>query len=247
MRRTILVSISVCLTLLAAGPGDAAKKAKPAKPVTAGATAMGSIRGTVVLHGRIKKVKKKFNPYADIYGGGAGKQAGKSDEPGHLCVYLEGEAGSFPPPAEHAVLDQQDRAFTTDLLPILVGTSVDFTNHDRIYHNVFSYSEPQKFDLGRRGAGEMRTVVFDKLPPRGPGVLLVNCEIHTNMHATILVLRNPFWAVLPETGGAFEIRNVPPGTYTLTGYQGSLKPLPVTVKVTAGQSAQAELVMQGED
>jgi len=233
-----------CSFLLVIGSDAVAKKNKAA---TASVAGMGSIRGTVAIKGKIKKVRKKFNPYADIYGGGAGKQAGKSDEPGHLCVYLEGGAGSFPVPAEHAVLDQQDRAFTTDLLPVLVGTAVDFTNNDRIYHNVFSYSEPQKFDLGRRGAGEKRTVVFDKLPPSGIGIILVNCEIHANMHAAILVMRNPFWAVLPETGGPFVIDHVPAGTYVLTGWQGTLKPKPVSVTIKPGQEARMELTMQGEE
>ncbi len=241
--RMKLAALALLVAWGTAHPAQAAKKAARKKAAPA---AQATLTGTVTIKGHIKKVKK-FNPYSDIYGGGAGKKADKPDEPGHLCVYLDGVAGTFPAPAEHAVLDQQDRAFTTDLLPVLAGTTVDFTNHDKIYHNIFSYSQPVPFDLGRRAGGEKRSVLFDKLPPDGVGVIKVNCDIHANMHAAILVMRNPFWAVLTETGGTFTLKGVPPGSYTLTGWHVSLTPVAVPVTLKAGEIAHADLVMQGED
>ncbi len=237
-----LAALMVTVPPPATAASRSKKKVSPA-PAPA-ASARGSLTGVVIIKGKVKKMRK-FNPYADVYGGGAGSVTPKSDEPGHLAVYLEGDAAGFPAPAEHAVLDQQDRAFSTDLLPILAGTAVDFTNHDRIYHNVFSYSQPAPFDLGRRAQGEKRTVVFDKLPPRGIGIIKINCEIHANMRATVLVMRNPYWVVLPETGGPYRLDNLPPGTWTLTGWHAGLAAEPVTVTVRAGETTVMDLTLHG--
>lgn len=239
----MLLAAMLCLPAGAdAAPSRAGKK--PARRAVATAVRAGAITGTVTIRGKIKRVRKAFNPYGDVYGGFPEK---KDPPPAHLCVYLEEVPGKWAAPAAHAVLDQRDREFTTDLLPILPGTAVDFTNHDSIFHNVFSYSKPNEFDLGRRGGGETVTRIFDRLPPKGIGVVAANCEIHSNMKATILVMRNPFWAVLPEAGGAFRMDGVPPGTYRLNGWHASLTPRPLSVTVKPGATVTVACEMQGEE
>jgi plastocyanin len=127
-------------------------------------------------------------------------------------VYLESEsikAQTFTPPTAHPILDQRDLTFHPQVLPILVGTTVDFPNRDNLFHNVFSYSQPKEFDLGRYPTGMMKSVRFDK-----PGIVRVYCDIHSHMNATILILENPYFAV-PDEQGSYTIRNVPAGTYTV--------------------------------
>lgn len=245
-RSIVILAVGLCLPLAASGAARKKPRHKaPVKPAAAGRAASGgSITGMVRIGGKIRKVKKAFNPYADVYGGASEK---KEAPPAHLCVYLEEVPGTWAPPAAHAVLDQRDREFTVDLLPVLPGTSVDFTNHDTIFHNIFSFSKPNDFDLGRRGGGETVTRVFDKLPAKGIGVVSANCEIHSNMKATILIMRNPFWTVVPEAGGGFRLDGIPPGTYRLTGWHVSLTPKPEAVTVRAGASVSATLIMSGED
>jgi plastocyanin len=126
-------------------------------------------------------------------------------------VYLETQTVKMPtfaPPTVHPLLDQRDLTFHPQVLPILVGTTVDFPNRDNLFHNVFSYSSPREFDLGRYPTGDSRSVRFDKA-----GVVRVYCDIHSHMNATILVLENPYFAV-PDESGAFVIKNVPSGSYT---------------------------------
>jgi len=126
-------------------------------------------------------------------------------------VYLESESikvQSFVPPTAHPILDQRDLTFHPQVLPIVVGTTVDFPNRDILFHNVFSYSQPKEFDLGRYPTGESRSIRFDR-----PGVIRVYCDIHSHMNATILVLENPYFAV-PDDQGSFVIKNVPSGAYT---------------------------------
>jgi plastocyanin len=127
-----------------------------------------------------------------------------------------------------ARLDQKDLMFRPLVLPILVGTAVDFPNSDDVFHNVFSYSKPKEFDLGRYPKGDLRRIVFDK-----PGVVSIFCDIHAYMYATILVLDNPFFAS-PDEEGNYVMSNVPPGTYQLGFWYGRKKVDSRTVKVSAG-------------
>jgi len=127
-------------------------------------------------------------------------------------IYLESEAMKarvYVPPSEHPLLDQKDLMFHPQVLPILAGTTVDFPNRDNLFHNVFSYSQPKEFDLGRYPTGMQKSVRFDK-----PGVVRVYCDIHSHMNATILVLENPYF-VVPDDQGSFSIKDVPRGTYTV--------------------------------
>jgi hypothetical protein len=138
---------------------------------------------------------------------------------------------NFPPPAAHPVLDQRDLMFHPQVLPILVGTTVDFPNRDNLFHNVFSYSQPKEFDLGRYPTGMQKSVRFDN-----PGIVRVYCDIHSHMNATILILDNPYFAV-PDDQGNFSIRNIPRGTYTVRLWYGRELVRSETVTLKAGEAA----------
>jgi plastocyanin len=145
-------------------------------------------------------------------------------------VYIESVPGSFTPPSTHPKLNQQDMVFKPLVLPIVVGTTVDFPNNDPLFHNVFSLSQPKEFDLGRYPQGEKKSVTFDK-----QGVVSVYCEIHSYMFATILVLQNPFYA-LPDEEGNYSIDNVPPGVYTVAFWFGRKKISTEKITVSANQT-----------
>jgi plastocyanin len=108
------------------------------------------------------------------------------------------------------VLDQRDEAFLPYVLAITVGTTVEFPNNDRTYHNVFSLSKARRFDLGRYPRGQSRSVRFDR-----PGVVRVFCEIHSHMNAFVLVFAHPYFAVT-DGEGRYRLDRVPPGEYQLS-------------------------------
>ena len=131
-------------------------------------------------------------------------------------VFLESDEDQihYLPPSNHPKLSQSNLMFRPIVLPVVVGTTVYFPNNDNLFHNVFSYSQCKEFDLGLYPQGETKTVTFDK-----PGIVKVYCDIHSHMYATILVLRNPHFAV-PDDKGNFRIDNLPPGTYKLNFWYG---------------------------
>jgi plastocyanin len=126
-------------------------------------------------------------------------------------VFLEAAPrGAFEvPSARRAILDQRDESFVPHVLAVTVGTTVDFPNSDRVFHNVFSLSKAKRFDLGRYPRGTSRSVRFDR-----PGMVRVFCEIHSHMSAFVLVFAHRFFDTT-DASGRYRIDGVPPGTYTL--------------------------------
>ena len=162
----------------------------------------------------------------------------KPTAPEEVVVYLRDVPGTFPPPTKHVHLDQKFIQFTHRVVPVLKGTVVDFTNHDPVYHNVFSNSKENKFDLGRKGYGQMTSVRMT----RSEVPVKVYCEIHASMKSNILVLDNPFFTTV-KPGGKFRLVGVPPGTYTLVAWHDYWAPVERQVTVTRGGTVRADLTL----
>jgi plastocyanin len=129
-------------------------------------------------------------------------------------VYLESAPrGAFETnEGGRAVMDQRNETFVPHVLAISTGTTVDFPNSDKFYHNVFSLSKTRSFDLGRYAAGNSRQVRFDRA-----GIVRVFCDIHSHMNAFILVFSHPFFA-MTDGDGRYHIDNVPPGTWDVKAW-----------------------------
>jgi plastocyanin len=111
-----------------------------------------------------------------------------------------------------AVIEQRGTRFEPDLIVIPVGSTVQFPNFDPIFHNVFSLSSAQPFDLGFYPKSQSRSVKFNR-----PGIVQVYCHIHSHMYAGIVVTASPFSA-RPATDGSFSFSGVPAGHYRLTAW-----------------------------
>ena len=144
-------------------------------------------------------------------------------------VYIEQINGDFPPPKEHPHISQKGMVFDPHILAVLKGTTVDFTNDDTVDHNVFAPpGSATSFNLGMYGPGVKKSVTFDTL-----GEVPLLCIVHPEMSAFIVVLQNPYFAMTDENG-SYEIKNVPPGSYTLMTWDEKFKPASQAVTVTAG-------------
>ena len=105
------------------------------------------------------------------------------------------------------VLDQRNLEFLPRVLVVRVGTTVKFPNNDRVFHNVFSFRDGKKFDLGVYPVGAVKHVTFDR-----EGVSRLFCNIHPNMAAYVVSVDSPYFAA-SDANGMFTLR-APPGQYS---------------------------------
>jgi plastocyanin len=171
----------------------------------------GSVSGSVTL-GPVDLAihdSSKPNPYVGQLTAAqatAAKAAASDTIYGVAWVDEPGPAGTIPPPAR---MDQLGQKFVPRILAIVPGQTVEFHNSDNVYHNIFSYSPPKKFDLGRYPKGKSRSVKFVKA-----GTVQVYCDIHSDMRADIIVAPSRRFALVGPSG-RFRIDGVSPGTHVI--------------------------------
>src|SRR5471030_1896188 len=181
--------------------------------LTAIASVAGTITGNVSAHGKTNVDESASD---GAYASRKYKFVEKMDYAAlhDFVVYIEGSFGTNSVTSTNLEqvtttrVAQEGAVFSPHVLPILVGTTVEWPNNDRIYHNVFSMSDAKQFDLGLyKGNPADKRVTFDK-----PGRVDVFCSIHTSMNCTVLVLENPYFAATDKNGN-YKIPNIPPGEY----------------------------------
>ena len=151
-----------------------------------------------------------------------------------MVVWLE---VAEPPPfvqSSKVVLDQRNVTFIPRVVVVRVGTTVEFPNNDRLFHNVFSYRDGKKFDLGMYPTGTSKPIVFDR-----PGLARLFCNIHPNMAAYVMAVDTPYYALSDERG-VFTISDVPPGSYTYHAWRPGGQQLSGRVTVDGKQALEIQ-------
>lgn len=161
-----------------------------------------------------------------------------------FVVYIEGPVGTNTAATTNVLtistkrIAQRGASFSPHVLPVMVGTTVEWPNDDNIYHNVFSMSDAKQFDLGLyKGNPPDKRVTFDKA-----GRVDVFCSIHENMHCVVLVLQNPYFTATDENGN-YKIPDVPAGTYTLKAWHERLPADEKQVVVPTNGEVKADLTL----
>jgi plastocyanin len=152
-------------------------------------------------------------------------------------VYVGPIAGkTFPAPAAHAKMNQQNMKFVPHVLPVLVGTTVDFLNSDAVLHNVFSPDAcADKFNLGSWPKGETKSYTFKK---ECAAALL--CKVHPEMEAYVVASPTPYFAQA-KADGSYQIADVPDGSYMLKIWHPRLKGKEKAVTVAGPTQADFEI------
>ncbi|HEY2614526.1 MAG TPA: carboxypeptidase regulatory-like domain-containing protein [Chthoniobacterales bacterium] len=185
-----------------------------------------------VVEGRVELPKSHSAPvenkrYEIVTKGGV-----LATNPPLAVVYLEG-AFSKEVARPTRQVAQKDLAFAPALLPVQVGTKVEFPNLDDTYHNIFSYSPAKRFDLGRYRPDEKPVPfqIFDVA-----GLVTLRCDIHEHMRGLILVLDTPHFAIT-DPDGHFRLTGLPPGNFILKAWVDSRTTRERPVELTNGSTA----------
>ncbi len=115
----------------------------------------------------------------------------------------------YRPPVRAVQMASRDKRFTPHVIAARRGTSISFPNHDRIYHNVFSRSQGNEFDLGLYRKGASRETTFQR-----PGLVHVYCNIHPEMAGYVVVLDQAAFTVT-GSDGIYRLEGLPPGRRTV--------------------------------
>jgi plastocyanin len=192
-----------------------------------------SAAGQCVIEGKVALPKPEpVTAPPPHYPGQVGEIA--PPDPPVAVVYLEGKfdpgAATLLNRTNHVL--QSGMQFRPALLPVQVGTTVSFPNGDDFYHNVFSYSKPKRFDLGRYRKDDRPppVIVFEK-----PGAVKLFCEIHQHMRGVILVLDTPYFT-RTQTNGEYRLENLPSGDFVIKAWLDEKHELQKPVSLEAGKT-----------
>jgi plastocyanin len=154
-------------------------------------------------------------------------------------VYVENIRG----PAVHEMkkIEQLNKQFVPSWAVVQRGTTLQFPNLDNIYHNVFSLSSGNTFDLGLyNSSGEAKGHIFDE-----PGAVDIYCNIHPQMAASVLVVPNRYFSrVKPD--GSFEINGVPTGRRKVVAWAPGSRLSADWIEVQPGATADVSLRLESK-
>lgn len=218
-------------TELHATAPHASRQAEPAqghlRAEAAPAGAQGTIRGIATV--KVRPPRRTARRYP-----GAGPAPTRTLQALPAVVYVKGPAGGRTP-VDEPTMAQRDTAFHPGVLVVPRGTEIGFPNGDDFFHNVFSYSDAERFDLGRYPRGESKSVEFER-----PGEVRIYCEVHDFMRAVVVVTESGLHGVVGEDG-TFSIEGVPAGTHTVVLWHADLGEAEAEVVVPEGGSVSVEL------
>src|SRR5215468_11896899 len=152
---------------------------------------------------------------------------------GDIAVYIDAIPDKkFDPPKEPVVVNQRKMAFIPHVIAVQQGTTVEFLNSDPVGHNVYwpsiSGNKKLSHNLGTWPKGEKKSFQFNDV-----GIASLLCNVHPEMSGYIVVAPTPYFAVTDKSGN-YEIKDVPPGKYTLKSWSEDGKVTTQAVEVGAG-------------
>jgi plastocyanin len=159
----------------------------------------------------------------------------KATDVSDVVVYIDG-AKTRPKPAR-ATVTMKGKSFLPRVVAVAVGGTVDFPNEDPIFHNVFSVSGENRFDLDLYKRPKSGSWTFQH-----PGIVRVYCNIHPQMSAVVVVRDNPYFTKA-GADGSFVIEDVPPGKYELKAWQERAGEGSVEITVAGTGETSAELTL----
>ena len=151
-------------------------------------------------------------------------------DPGGSVVWIPGLKVASPAAGASTAVTSKDKRFDPRILAVSSGTRVTFPNVDSIYHNAFSLSPGNKFDMGLYRKGASRDVIL-----KNPGIVRVYCNIHPDMAASVVVVEGNAYSVV-QTDGAYRIEGIRAGRHEVHNWSDVAGEQVVAMDFPAGQN-----------
>lgn len=207
-----------------------------------GVAAVGILAGTVKLEGAAPKrmpinMDKEPTCAAIHAGSPVTTEEVVVDAAGNLQNVVVYVSAGLPdsvaaPPQEPVTLTQDGCSYKPHVIALLVGQKLRIVNGDKTSHNIHPMPESNREWNKSQPAG---TPAFEETFARQEIGIPVKCNVHSWMRAYISAFKHPYFAVTNQSG-AFSIKNLPPGTYTVSAWQEKLGTISQKVVVAAGES-----------
>ncbi len=213
--------------------------AAPVDPATAG-----TITGKVVLEGapgRNDAIRMNADPVCVRENKGTQTQesfiVGEGGTLGNVFIHVKDGLGSrtFPAATTPITLDQKACRYHPHVFGVMVGQPIEILNSDPTLHNIHAVPKGNsEFNTAQPIQNMKTTHTFT-----APEVMVpFKCDVHGWMNAFVGVVAHPFFAVT-GSNGTFELKGLPPGTYTLEAWHEKLGTQTQSVTVGANETKEA--------
>lgn len=229
--------------------GEEQPAASSAAKKTVDMSTVGSLSGVVKLDGTAPKFRP-INMSADPYCVKANKSpvfpdevvTGSGNTLANVIVYVKtgAEDYSFPTPSESVTLDQKDCMYVPHVVALMVGQQLKVVNSDQTTHNI--HPTPADNRAWNKSQPPSAAPILDSFA-RPEVAIPVKCNVHPWMKGYIGVMANPYYAVT-DKDGKFELKDLPPGTYTIEAWQEKYGTQDQTVTIGAKESKTADFTFK---
>jgi plastocyanin len=156
-------------------------------------------------------------------------------------VYLDGAARGPVKVPTKVTVDQRNKVFVPEVTVVQTGTDISFPNSDSVSHHVYSFAQPNSFELPLYKGGTRPLVRFDH-----PGVVTLGCNIHDSMIGYIVVVETPHFGTT-DAQGTVTLPDVPAGSYQVQVWSPRLDPSKAMAggPLTVGSAPQSQPVTLG--
>lgn len=252
-RKMFLFCQLVCLAAFSiagcAQNGKSTNESEPSGPLLSiDPATVGSITGTVTIENSSSIMAAPTPSCGKGNGSDAAASANANEQNSELAktvIYIKTGLARYryQTPTDHAVLDQKGCTYVPHVIALMTGQPLEIRNSDPVAHNIHVLSKANRPWDHSEPAGVAPIMESFSKPELAVHVI---CKIHAGMSAYLFVFNHPYFAV-PAPTGSFELKNIPPGTYTIEAWQEHLGTQDQTVTIGPKQSEAISFVFNGKN